>query len=165
MAGQPHFGDISERDFSTLLRALSGTPKGRAFLAEYLRRSRPEETGRLFGSLQRIEARVAAIGAELQPRRLAEELRRIAMTLEIAIDGASIDPEGDEAARRIALVDRSRAELAALAGGLAGEATPTSVVAHGGAADGAAFDPAGPKEAGDGRPGHVPADGPGSAAR
>jgi hypothetical protein len=142
MAGQPHLGDISEQDYSSLLEALSGTPKGRAFLAEYLRRSRPEETGQLFGSLQRIEARVAAIGAELQPRRLADELRRIAMTLEIAIDGAALDPEGDETARRMALVERSRAEIAALAAGLAGEIGP-SPIPSGNPGDGAAFDPGG----------------------
>jgi hypothetical protein len=152
MAGQPHFGDISERDFSSLLQALSGTPKGRAFLAEYLRRSRPGETGQLFGSLHRIEARVAAIGAELQPRRIAEELRRIAMTLEIAIDGAALDPEGDEMARRMALVDRSRAELAALAAGLAGEIA-SSPARSGNPGDGAAFDPGAPDPTVDEPPG------------
>ena len=34
------------------------------------------------------------------------------MTLDIAVDGAEADPEGDETARRFALVDRARRELA-----------------------------------------------------
>jgi hypothetical protein len=43
------------------------------------------------------------------------------MTLDIAIEGAVIDPDGDETARRFALADRARRELATLAHSLRGE--------------------------------------------
>lgn len=120
MAGRTRFEQISESEFNHLLQALSGTTKGRSFLAEYRRRSRPEETGSLLEALQRIETTIATVRDQLQPERIADELRRIGMTLEIATDGAESDPDGDETARRMALVDRVRQEVSALAGGLSG---------------------------------------------
>ena len=119
MAGQTKIGNISESDFASLLKALSGNAKGRAFLAEFRRRSRPEETFLLLDTLGRIEAAMASVRDQLQPARIADELRRIAMILEIAADGAEANAEGDEAARRMALIARGRSELMALAGGLA----------------------------------------------
>jgi hypothetical protein len=119
MAGQTRIGNISESDFNNLLKALSGTAKGRAFLAEFRRRSRPEETFLLLETLGRIESAMASVRDQLQPASLADELRRIAMILEIATDGAEVDPEGDEAARRMSLIDRGRSELMTLAAGLA----------------------------------------------
>ena len=44
----------------------------------------------------------------------------MAMTLEIAVEGASADAAGDETARRLALVDRVRSELTVLSDSLAG---------------------------------------------
>jgi hypothetical protein len=120
MAGRPKGGQISEADFSTLLGALSSTAKGRAFLAEYRRRARPNETLSLLDSLQRIEATIGTVRDQLQPERIADELRRIAMTLEIAIEGASTDLAGEEGARRIALIERGRSELTSVAESLAG---------------------------------------------
>ena len=122
MAGQTRIGAICEAEFSSLLQALSATAKGRAFLAELQRRSRPEETFLLLESLGRIEAAMASVRDQLQPSRLADELRRIAMILEIATDGTEVDSDGDEAARRMALVARGRAELVTLASGLADDA-------------------------------------------
>jgi hypothetical protein len=120
MAGRPKGGQISEADFSTLLGALSSTAKGRAFLAEYRRRARPNETLSLLDSLQRIEATIGTVRDQLQPERIADELRRVAMTLEIAIEGASTDLAGEEGARRIALIERGRSELTSVAESLAG---------------------------------------------
>jgi hypothetical protein len=120
MAGRTSIGRISEAEFANLLEALSSTPKGRSFLDEYRRRARPEETGSLLDALQRIEATIATVRDQLQPERIADELQRVAMTLEIAIDGAAADPDGNETARRIALIDRARREIATLAKGLAG---------------------------------------------
>ena len=119
MAGHTSFGQISDGEFFDLLQALSGTSKGRSFLSEYHRRSRPEETGSLLEALGRIEATIATVRDQLQPERVADELRRIAVTLEIATDGAEADPAGDEAARRMALIERARLEIVALAAGLA----------------------------------------------
>ena len=127
MASQTKFAQIAEADFASLLQALSATPKGRAFLAEYRRRGRPEETLGLLEALQRIETAVASVRDQLQPERIADELRRIAMTLDIAVDGANADPEGDETARRMALVGRAVSELSALAASLASEVAPTPV--------------------------------------
>jgi hypothetical protein len=124
MAGQTRTSNISESDFASLLKALSSTGKGRAFLAEFRRRSRPEETFLLLEALGRIEAAMASVRDQLQPASLADELRRIAMILEIATDGAEVDPEGDETARRMALITRGRSELMALAAGLADDPRP-----------------------------------------
>jgi hypothetical protein len=124
MAGRASIGEISEADFSSLLAALSASPKGRSFLAEYRRRSRPDETQTLIDSLRRIEATIASLKDQLQPARIADELRRVSMTLEVATEGAPADPAGDETARRMALIGRVRAELATLATSLAGELTP-----------------------------------------
>jgi hypothetical protein len=125
MAGRANIGEISESDFSSLLAALSLTPKGRSFLAEYLRRSRPDETRVLLDSVQRIETTIGSLMEQLQPARIADELSRIAMTLAIATDGAPADPAGDETARRMALIGRVRSELAALAASFAGEIAAT----------------------------------------
>lgn len=119
MGGRTRLGRISDADYSDLLRALSGTLKGRLFLSEYLRRARPQETGALLDALQRIEDSMGAVRDQLQPERVGDELRRIAMTLEIATDGAERDD--DRVARRLALVERAKQELLALAATLVGE--------------------------------------------
>jgi hypothetical protein len=128
MAAQTSFGQISESEFSHLLKALSATTKGRAFLNEYRRRLRPQETGSLLDALGRIETTIGSVRDQLQPERIADELRRIAMTLEIAADGAAADPEGDDTARRMALVNHACAEIATLAAGLASD--PPPVIIH-----------------------------------
>ncbi len=125
MAGRNDFGRISESDFSSLLQALSTTTKGRSFLLEYRRRGQPEETLGLLDSLQRIETTIEGVRSQLQPELIAGEIQHVAMTLDIALEGAEIDPEGDETARRFALVERARHELAALSTCLIGAPAPT----------------------------------------
>jgi hypothetical protein len=115
MAGRNKLGPISEPDFKHLLQTLSATSKGRSFLQEYLRRHVPAENLRLLNSLAQIETTLGAVRDQLQPERIADELRHIAMTLDIAIEGALADPDGDDTARRFALADRARRELATLA--------------------------------------------------
>lgn len=122
MTGRNKRGPLSEPDFSNLLKALSSTNKGRSFLDEYLRRSLPAETLRLIDSLSVIQTTLGTVQDQLQPERIADELRHISMTLDIAIEGVKIDDEGDETARRFALVDRARQELATLSHTLRGEA-------------------------------------------
>lgn len=126
MAGRTSFGQISEPDFQNLLQALSATAKGRSFLAEYRRRCGPAETFELLDSLHRIERSIASVRDQLRPERIADELRRVAMTLEIATEGTAADAEGDETARRMALVGHARAELSTLAAGLAGGWMPAA---------------------------------------
>ncbi len=120
MAGRANFGTISESEFSDLLEMLSSTTKGRAFLDEYRRRFQPEDTVGLLDSMHRIEDSMDSVRDQLQPERIAEELLHIAMSLDFAIEGAEIDPEGDETARRFALADRARGELRTLATNLSG---------------------------------------------
>ena len=117
MAGRASFEQITETDFSSLFQALSASPKGRLFLDEYRRRNRSEEAVQLFDSMKRIETTIAGVRDQFQPERLAEELRNIAMTLEIALDGAAADPEGDDIARRFALIGGAHLELARWPGG------------------------------------------------
>ena len=104
MAGRKKFGPISEPDYEDLLQALSATSKGRSFLDEYRRRALPSETTQLRASLSQIEATLGTVRDQLQPERIADELRHISMTLDIAIEGATTDPEGDDTARRFAPV-------------------------------------------------------------
>lgn len=120
MAGRASFEQITETDFSSLFQALSASPKGRLFLDEYRRRNRPEEALQLLDSMKRIEKTIAGMRDQVQPERLADELLNIAMMLEIALDGAPADPEGDDTARRFALIGRARLDLASLAGSLTG---------------------------------------------
>jgi hypothetical protein len=122
MSGRKGFGRISESDFSSLLQALSATTKGRSFLDEYRRRAQPEETLGLIDSLQRIETTMEGVRSQLKPELIADELRHVAMTLDLAVEGAEADAEGDETARRFALVKRARHELAMLAESVLGEA-------------------------------------------
>lgn len=128
MADRRKFGALSEPDFESLLQALSSTTKGRSFLDEYRRRCQPAETFGLLQSLSQIESTLGSVRDQLQPERIADELRHVSMTLDIAIEGAAIDAEGDETARRFALCDRARRELATLARSLEGEvsASPES---------------------------------------
>ena len=124
MAGRASIGQIDETDFSSLLQAISASPKGRLFLDEYRRRNRSEESAQLLDSMKRIETAIAGVRDQFQAQRLAEDLLNIAMTLDIALDGAAADPEGDDSARRFALIGRARLDLASLARGLAGEDGP-----------------------------------------
>ena len=121
MAGRTSVGHITEAEYQAILQALSANPKGRSFLREYARRAAVSEAAGLLEALQRIEASIGSVRDQLQPERMADELRRVAMTLEIALEGADCDPNGAEPARRMALVGRCRHELAILAAGLAPE--------------------------------------------
>jgi hypothetical protein len=126
MASRTNFGHISEPEFAGLMQALSATAKGRSFLAEYRRRSKPDETLDLLGSLRRIEAAITSVRDQLQPQRIAEELLRVGMTLEIAAEDYDSELDKDGVARRFALVERARRELLSLAEGLRGQAEPVS---------------------------------------
>lgn len=106
-------GRLSDEDFSTVLEALSATAKGRHFLAEYIRRSRPPETRMLLDALQRIEAHLHRVREQLQPERIAGELRRVAAmlaTAEAARSGGS-----RAAAELLALIESAVGDLLALA--------------------------------------------------
>ena len=123
MVGQPVSGRLTDMDFSDLLQALSATTKGRLFLAEYLRRFRPQETRMLLEALQRIETTMASVRDQLQPERISAELRRLSTTLEIAISDSEFDTPGQ--AQRNALLNRIRFDLDILAESLAAPDLPS----------------------------------------
>lgn len=125
MSGRKKLGRISEPEFDHLLQALSSTTKGRSFLEEYRRRCQPAGTLSALDSLRRIEATAGEVREQLRPERIAEELQNVIMSIGIAIEGAEVDPNGSENARRLALIERARRELAALARGLSGEVEPS----------------------------------------
>jgi hypothetical protein len=129
MAGRANFGQISESEYSILLQALSSTTKGRSFLAEYLRRSRPEDTLALLGSLRQFETTMTNLRDQLTPERIASEMLDVALTLELATEGAARSDE--ETARRFSQVDRARHELKALARSLGGDDHPQAQASTG----------------------------------
>lgn len=129
MAGRQNFGGISQTDFDSLLQALCATSKGRSFLDAYRRQCQPDETLGVLDSLQRIEKTMAGVRDQLQPERIAGELRHIAMTLDIALDGVSVDPDGSETERRYALIERARREIATLAESVLGDGRPPAAEA------------------------------------
>ncbi|MBZ8135301.1 hypothetical protein [Afifella sp. IM 167] len=69
---------LSELEYDTMLSALTGTSKGRAFLAEYVHRSRPSEIRSLLSAMSQLAGTIAALKADIRPGRLAGELTRIA---------------------------------------------------------------------------------------
>lgn len=78
MAGAIESGMLSEREYDALIRALSATVKGRAFLRELAERSRPQETRNLIAALHQIEASLCEVREQLLPGSIALELNRIA---------------------------------------------------------------------------------------
>ena len=119
MSGQMRTEQFSETEFSDLLQALSATAKGRFFLAEFLRRHRPQETRMLLDALRRIEATVELLRDQLEPERLAREMRRIAGNLDIAAEDARQGCADQGDAPLAVLLARASADLEALADSLA----------------------------------------------
>lgn len=78
---------IDLSDFEAIEGAVSETARGRWFLAEYARRLRAADTGRILEALNRLEARQALAepgfdaGARHQARGIAERLSDIAWAL------------------------------------------------------------------------------------
>ena len=86
MAGAIESGLLSEHEFDALIRALSATVKGRAFLRELAERSRPEETRNLLEAVRQVEANLSVVRENLLPAKLAEDLKRIAADFENTAD-------------------------------------------------------------------------------
>ena len=81
MAGAIQSGLLSQHEYDAVIRALSATVKGRAFLREISERSRPEETRNLLEAVRQIEASLSVVREQLLPGRIALELNRIATDL------------------------------------------------------------------------------------
>ena len=102
MAGAIESGLLSEREFDALIRALSATVKGRAFLQELSERSRPEETRNLLEAVRQVEANMSVVRENLLPAKLAQELHRIAGNLESEPDNNDHRDQAASDLRRIA---------------------------------------------------------------
>ena len=102
MAGAIESGLLSEREFDALIRALSVTVKGRAFLQELAERSRPEETRNLLEAVRQVEANLSVVRENLLPSKLAQDLQRIAVDLENAPDDHDQRNQAISDLRRIA---------------------------------------------------------------
>jgi hypothetical protein len=116
MAAHTSLEALSETEYDGLLAALSMSRKGRMFLSEYVRRTRPQDTTTLLGALQRIEGAVEGARGEVSAERIAGELRQVAFMLAIASEDAS--PADEEVRRRLALVERARLDLETIADAL-----------------------------------------------
>ena len=74
-------GMLNEREYEALVKALSSTAKGRAFLNEHIVRARPEETRNLLEAVRQIEASLSVLRDQLVPDTIAADLQRIAADL------------------------------------------------------------------------------------
>jgi hypothetical protein len=90
MASAIQSGLLNEREYEALVKALSSTAKGRAFLNEHVERARPEETRKLLDAVRQIEASLSVLREQLVPGRIAAELQRIAADLERSGDDAAL---------------------------------------------------------------------------
>lgn len=105
MAGAINSGLLSQREYDAVIRALSATVKGRAFLRELAERSRPEETRNLLQAVRQIEASLSVVREQLLPGKIALELNRIAEEIRKSSDNPDIR-------------DRAISDLTRLAGDL-----------------------------------------------
>ena len=90
MAGAIESGLLSEREYDALIRALSATVKGRAFLRELAERSRPEETRNLLEAVRQIEASLSVVREHLVPGKIAQDLQQIADALQSSPDNPDL---------------------------------------------------------------------------
>ncbi|SEQ35547.1 hypothetical protein SAMN05216548_10472 [Faunimonas pinastri] len=95
MAGRTQ-SRLADSDYEDVLQALSATTKGRLFLAEYLRRTRPQETRGLLKALKRVENNIDLLRSEVRQEHVGTEIRRIATTLSGAASLRAAGPEQAE---------------------------------------------------------------------
>jgi len=111
---------LSELEYDTMLSALSNTSKGRAFLAEYVHRTRPSEIRTLLSAMSQLAGTIAALKADIRPGRLASELTRIATQMpngperqELLVLAASMQ-DGPSTGHGVESPDRLLAQIAPL---------------------------------------------------
>ncbi len=78
--------ELSEAEFAAIQSVLIGAERGRRFLAEFVRRRRAEDAGRLLEAIDRIEAHAVRSDVErarqrLEAERVAEVVRQLAEVL------------------------------------------------------------------------------------
>src|SRR5450755_3817363 len=104
----------SEDDFLALCAALSESARGRAFLAEYARRNRNDDTDALLAAIGRIEARLQADGSAVQ--RLRDDLRMLLIAIRLARPEIDAANPATQAAKLSKLLDLLERRIDAMAG-------------------------------------------------
>jgi hypothetical protein len=105
---------IDLSDFNAIEGAVSETVRGRWFLAEYARRLRAQDTGRILSALGEIEARLGAGGSRGLDAADRIQAQGIAERLADALWGLREHGAPDHLCRQI---ERETAAIAALGGG------------------------------------------------
>ncbi|WP_026379622.1 hypothetical protein [Afifella pfennigii] len=111
---------LSDIEYDTMLATLSATVKGRAFLSEYVNRTRPAEIRGLLNAMSQLAGTIAAVKADIRPGRLSTELIRIAGQMpngperqELLVLAAGLkDPPPSSPARPPAIDEELRAGIA-----------------------------------------------------
>jgi hypothetical protein len=106
VAPAPPDGDASDEDYETLLSTLSGSARGRAFLAEHARRARHADTAVLLAAIERLEALMCVQAGSATAAAPAQS--------QIGDDGAEVSqdrPASDPLAALKALTDDERLAL------------------------------------------------------
>jgi hypothetical protein len=75
---------LNEADFETIEAAVMETARGRWFLAEYSRRCRAQDTGRILGAIDRLEG--AAFEAKAGEARANGNLERAAELVRLLVE-------------------------------------------------------------------------------
>ncbi|MGL4495849.1 MAG: hypothetical protein ACRCUX_08545 [Beijerinckiaceae bacterium] len=82
-------------DYDAIFAAVSETPRGRWFLAEYQRRNRAADTATVLDQIARLEAMVVRHDPELARARLSSALDDLATILALAPDGSGDSASAD----------------------------------------------------------------------
>jgi hypothetical protein len=75
---------LNEADFETIEAAVMETARGRCFLAEYSRRSRAQDTGRILSAIDRLDG--AAFEAKAGEARANDNLERAAELVRLLVE-------------------------------------------------------------------------------
>lgn len=81
-------------DYDAILAAVSETPRGRWFLAEYARRNRSADTDAVLGEIGRLEALIALADPRVSEQRAHGALHDLATVMALTATGTDASSEG-----------------------------------------------------------------------
>ncbi|MFN3658890.1 MAG: hypothetical protein ACK4UO_16705 [Pseudolabrys sp.] len=122
-------GSPSEDEYDAFHAALSGSARGRAFLAEHGRRQRLADTEMLLGAVQRLEEQVAAAGTPPQ-EAAGEDLGVVLEAIRMLHDDLDTADIAGRMARLTAEVESLRARLDDLAAAPPAPSAPQATAAE-----------------------------------
>ena len=109
--------DLSEVEFAAIQAAVMSTGRGRRFLAEYARRRRAEDAGRLRDAIERIEAHAIRSDVERARQRLESE-RAVEVVRQLAEVLKDLQPLADARLRARAVEEAETRRESVKVGGL-----------------------------------------------